>query len=345
MSARRPDASIAEVQQAVRRISVAVSTSQHKPAEPYKFAGHHGFAGQPEMGRRVDRLGALAAQSPAMRLRLSSLIDLAQRGLPRMQKDGAFVHTARSVNTSAGRRIQLEGDNLRYTTNVALGVACLGVETQRVILGGDTAADLAMSTVTWAEKEFNDPGAVALAAWAAAEAGNHFAGSLFARLQDHLASDRPIANVACSWTLIAALAARHLGDTRQLTQLARNKLIQAQGPGGLFPHMFPARSNGRLRAHVGSFADQVYSTMGLARLSVAENDTEALAAANASAERICALQGPAGQWWWHYDARNGSVVEGYPVYSVHQHAMGPMALLDLREAGGVDHMRSAISGL
>src|SRR5262249_55193289 len=53
----------------------------------------------------------------------------------------------------------------------------------------------------------------------------------------------------------------------------------------------------------------------------------------------------AGQWWWHYDTRNGSIVEGYPVYSVHQHAMGPMALLDLREAGGVDHLRSVIRGL
>ena len=48
---------------------------------------------------------------------------------------------------------------------------------------------------------------------------------------------------------------------------------------------------------------------------------------------VAAAQGPAGQWWWHYDARTGAVVEGYPVYSVHQHAMAPMALLDLAERG------------
>lgn len=57
------------------------------------------------------------------------------------------------------------------------------------------------------------------------------------------------------------------------------------------------------------------------------------------------MQGPEGQWWWHYDTRDGSVVEGYPVYSVHQHAMGPMALLDLREAGGADHLGAVAKGL
>src|SRR5918992_1100760 len=71
----------------------------------------------------------------------------------------------------------------------------------------------------------------------------------------------------------------------------------------------------------------------------------ALAAAKAVAERICALQGPAGQWWWHYDARTGQVVEGYPVYSVHQHAMAPMALLDLAEAGGTRHTAAIRTGL
>src|SRR5690606_23363460 len=140
-------------------------------------------------------------------------------------------------------------------------------------------------------------------------------------------------------------AARHLGDTRALTQFARDRLLAGQGPHGLFPHHLPATASGRLRAHIGCFADQVYSTQGLARLYVATNDAEALAAANASGGAICRLQGPQGQWWWHYDIRNGTVVEGYPVYSVHQHAMGPMALLDLREAGGTDHMKSLARGL
>ncbi len=57
------------------------------------------------------------------------------------------------------------------------------------------------------------------------------------------------------------------------------------------------------------------------------------------------MQGKQGQWWWHYDTRNGEVVEGFPVYSVHQHAMAPMALLELVEAGGHDHRDSIALGV
>ena len=67
--------------------------------------------------------------------------------------------------------------------------------------------------------------------------------------------------------------------------------------------------------------------------------------ANAVATAICDAQGPAGQWWWHYDSRTGGVVEGYPVYTVHQHAMAPMALLDLADAGGDAHLAEICRGL
>ena len=39
------------------------------------------------------------------------------------------------------------------------------------------------------------------------------------------------------------------------------------------------------------------------------------------------------------------MVEGYPVYSVHQHAMAPMALLDLADAGGQRHLEAICRGL
>jgi hypothetical protein len=60
---------------------------------------------------------------------------------------------------------------------------------------------------------------------------------------------------------------------------------------------------------------------------------------------MCQLQGPKGQWWWHYDGRTGQVVERYPVYSVHQDAMAPMALFTLAEACGGDHSGSIEKGL
>jgi hypothetical protein len=78
---------------------------------------------------------------------------------------------------------------------------------------------------------------------------------------------------------------------------------------------------------------------------MAHSDPSALQAAGRCAARICELQGPAGQWWWHYDVRDGRVVEGYPVYSVHQHAMAPMALFELHEAGGADFLQATSDGV
>ncbi len=296
-------------------------------------------------GDAWDRMHALHAWSAFAHSRVESFIELSKRGLPRMYTGATFVHTVRALDKPSGVVMRLEGENLRYTTKCALGLACVDLDSQRQILGGHTAADLALSTIPRAEGVTDDPGVVALAAWCAAEAADHHAGKLFGKLEDIFASNQPLATVDCAWTLIAALAALHLAETGPLAREARNRLMASQGATGLFPHMLPPNSAGKLRAHVGSFADQVYSTQGLARFSVAMGDQAALAAADACGARICALQGPAGQWWWHYDANHGSVVEGYPVYSVHQHGMGPMALLDLREAGGRDHLRSVIGGL
>src|SRR5262249_8157521 len=122
-------------------------------------------------------------------------------------------------------------------------------------------------------------------------------------------------------------------------------LMDAQTKSGLFPHVLPRRALSWSRAHVGCFADQVYPIQALARLAAAEDDFGALEAAERCADAICDLQGTAGQWWWHYDVGARSVVEPYPVYSVHQHAMAPMALMELYEAGGGDRLPETVAGL
>jgi hypothetical protein len=90
----------------------------------------------------------------------------------------------------------------------------------------------------------------------------------------------------------------------------------------------------RMRRWVANFADQVYPIQALALSAMRDGDGRALAVAAASAEQMVASQGALGQWWWHYDARDGRVAQGYPVYSVHQHGMAPMALHALAAAGG-----------
>jgi hypothetical protein len=102
-----------------------------------------------------------------------------------------------------------------------------------------------------------------------------------------------------------------------------------------------ASASERLRRWVPNFADQIYSVQACAFAGQSRSDKRALAASEACAARLVELQGSLGQWWWHYDARDGKVAQGFPVYSVHQHAMAPMALMALAAAGGKDH-RAAV---
>jgi hypothetical protein len=282
------------------------------------------------------------------------LVALAVRGLSAsfIPHTGQFAQTVRAVRSSGGVELVQEGQSLRYAAIVALGLAQLTSVQQTAVLGGMTVADLLAVAVEQAATA-TDPGAVALTAWAGAEAGGEPVGSLLGRLDARLAEGDALPTVDVAWMLTAAVAslkAPALTDVdrahaQHIVGHTRERLLGAQGRTGLFPHALPATSLGRWRAHVGCFADQVYPIQALARLAGHTGDSAALAGANRAAGRICDLQGPAGQWWWHYDARLGSVVEGYPVYSVHQHAMAPMALHDLAEAGGDDHGESVRAGL
>ena len=122
------------------------------------------------------------------------------------------------------------------------------------------------------------------------------------------------------------------------------RLMSAFNPKtAIFPHFI---GNGRnLRGHVSCFADQVYPIQALSACHRLSANKRALEVASRCAEKICELQGTRGQWWWHYDRRTGKVLEGYPVYSVHQDAMAPMALFDLHLAGGPDYSAAVAKGL
>ena len=56
------------------------------------------------------------------------------------------------------------------------------------------------------------------------------------------------------------------------------------------------------------------------------DDPLAILAANACVTKLIALQGPQGEWPWFYAAGQGTVVDFYEVYSVHQHGMAPAIL-------------------
>ncbi|MEU8320727.1 hypothetical protein AB0C33_20435 [Nonomuraea sp. NPDC048881] len=270
------------------------------------------------------------------------MLDLSVRGLPPGYGDGGFVFTRRGRRQPDGTWTAVpEGRSIRYSAIVALGVATLEEARQRAALAGDDVLDLVGNLVKRLP-EVSGAGDAALICWAAAEAGHADLDLALSRLAE-LDAGGQIHTVEAAWVL-AALVAAGVRDGR--AERARERLLGGLAGNRLYPH---ALGRGalvpRYRAHVGCFADQVYPLQALARLHAATGDAEALRAAEQVAAGICRAQGPEGEWWWHYDARTGSVVEGYPVYSVHQLSMGPMALLDLADAGGTAYVAEISKGL
>ncbi|MFE9257689.1 hypothetical protein [Streptomyces sp. NPDC006879] len=295
-----------------------------------------------------ERLGALAREDLPLHALAERLLTVAESGLPAMYQPGedTFVFTRAGVISPEGKkRIESRGTSTRYAAITALGARFLPEDRQRALFAGRTAQEFTGLLVERLPGVRN-LGDAALIAWAAAETAHPKLADALARVAALDPPGRPQYTVEAAWVLSALAAARDTVDVEGGLVAARERLLRCRvGNSPLFPHATGPGLVPGYRSHVACFADQVYPLQALARLHASGGDEQSLAAADACAARICALQGAGGQWWWHYDARTAEVVEGYPVYSVHQHAMAPTALFDLAEAGGTEFGAAIRRGL
>ena len=301
-----------------------------------------------EVRKLIDRLSRLSVQG------------LATMYEPRSR---SFPHTLRGSDGDSPPVAR--GMSVRYTAIAALGLSRTDPSTVRDVLRGRDVPVLLPSVLGLALAG-RDPGALALSVWAALEVASNHGDEVLApdrerlfraldRLLEQAHTAAPVPTVEYAWSLVALLSARKSRMVAELPGAAQHlaeaadqaarRLLAAQAPTGLFPHHLPPDRLGRFRSHVACFADQAYSIQALVRYAAATGNAGALEAAGRCAGRLAALQGDHGQWWWHYDWGEGSVVEAYPVYSVHQHGLAPMALLELWEAGGADHRVAVARGL
>ncbi|MGQ4420264.1 hypothetical protein ACN6LA_000141 [Streptomyces sp. SAS_269] len=299
----------------------------------------------------ITRLAALGREEPALLTLAQRLLTVAESGLPSMLLPGkeAFAFTMAGHKSPDGSwTLERRGTSTRYAAITALGVRFLPENRQRAVLGGRTAQEFTGLLIESLPAVTN-LGDAALIAWAAADTGHPKLSDALDRMGALDEEGRPQYTVEAAWVLSALAASHGTVDVEGRLSAARDRLLRARiGNSPMFPHATGPGLVPWYRAHVSCFADQTYPLQALARAHACgdgDGDPEALAAAEACAARICELQGEGGQWWWHYDARTGGVVEGYPVYSVHQHAMAPTALFDLADAGGTDFAASVRKGL
>ncbi len=237
--------------------------------------------------------------------------------------------------------------NLRYIIIAQIGIKCWGSSHK---YGDDNLPDL-WEYICSQAPEIKSAGDLALAIWAGVETGADDCCMFLEKLEKNWMSLRQACNaVELAW-VVQGLTRFSQYDTLpekawDVLKDAQNRLAGLYCPsGGLFVRHSRKGVKEILSRKVACFADQVYPIMALANYGTAFRDNISLDVAVSAADTICRLQGLAGQWWWHYDSKSGIVAEEYPVFSVHQEAMAPMALLAIDAAAGTDHSRYIEKGL
>lgn len=268
----------------------------------------------------------MSASEALRRERVEELERFALERLPAMRlADGTFCHEVVAPDLTP------RGRSLRYTLICLLGLQRAARAGLEVPFDPDGLRVAAMDGIDSAEMTAGDLG---LLLWADARAGGRSIDAIAYRLHSRIGSGVPdVEGLELSWILIGAAEA----GAGEIKQAALDRQLQrAATPSGLFAH----RDSGR-RARFPNFATQIYGVLALATAARLGARDEALEAARRAADRLLELQRPNGGWPWIYDVRSGRVVEPFEVYSVHQDAMAPMALLELSEVSGDPRYREA----
>ncbi len=272
--------------------------------------------------------------------RITRLREIALRALPRMYLPEQRRFVFRVRRSADG--VVPQGVSLRYTAITLIGLAGEQEHVAADVLGAGSVGSVCQDLLA-AAPTLTNAGDVALSIWAAHRAGQHDTDRALAHLRS-LLHQPGLPTVEVAWALTAlSLAPNHAAVESLRAEVAQRLRSAFVATTGLFRHHVDNPSG--LRAHVGCFADLVYPIQAYAHYARVAPDSDALVLAGQCAQATCDRLGAAGQWWWHYDVRSGQVLEGYPVYSVHQDAMAPMALLDLADAGGTLHREAIDRGL
>jgi hypothetical protein len=287
-----------------------------------------------------NRVKIQEVRSSEARTKVQHLVDVAVRGLPQMidRNTGIFCHKLNQVN---GKLVP-EGLSQRYTAMTLMGLHRVSEKGLSAPMDSKGMMERLLKDTNWV----NNLGDLGILYWMTAEVASDRLEQVEREFPVATALTRfPGANEAVTmdmaWLLtgLSHIAQRtgRVDATQNIARQTYTLLGGNQGTNGVFGHMARHGWKGKSRGWVGSFADQVYPIIGMAKFSTVFADRSALERAQKTAKLICDVQGPLGQWWWHYNSQTGRVFEQYPVFSVHQHGMAPMALLALSEADGINY--------
>jgi len=281
---------------------------------------------------------------------IPELCDLAATGLVEMLDPEKLIFCDIYNRTEKG--MSRERLSPRYTMMTLLGLHRYERSGRRSPVAIAPVLDALLHDTRW----IVSAGDVGLLLWTCAELAPQRLPDVYRKVGaqealSHFPDGRRGSTMEVAWYL-TGIASCYLAGHADLPELegqaaaARVVLERNCRASGVYSHLSHSGSlAGFVRGRIGSFADQVYPTIAFARLSQALQDEKAKQMALRTAKKMCELQASFGEWCWHYDSVKGTVVSRYPIYSVHQHAMGPMMLFAAGEATGCDFSEAIYKGL
>jgi hypothetical protein len=264
---------------------------------------------------------------------LAELAELSLEVLPAMrdERSGLFSH---KTLVRDGAYVNQE-PNILYSTVSLVGILIQGRRPADSVLPLGEAMDSAHEAV----QRRGVPGEQANLVWASALAQDGRGESLLARLAETEPGSCPsgeLGQVLHGLVVGAdAFPAKRDPAMAAAAGCAAELLRRFNAEADVF-RATPSRRGLPRRELVESkfthFASQVYPLHGLAAFHLATGASPPDALGRV-AERVVEAQGPLGQWWWLYSSRTRKVLEGYPVYSVHQDGMAFLGLMELERLG------------
>ena len=163
-------------------------------------------------------------------------------------------------------------------------------------------------------------------------------------------SDKTGTTRALSFFLIG-LSELRLSDAEEpvyldeVAYMTKQLLFVNYGGFGVFRSLVKGGISAKKKNPYGSIIDQVFTMYAFTRYARAFEDEHALVVARECATNLLQNQGELGQWWSLYEVATGTVARTFPVYSMNQDALVPMALLAVAEQTGDDYLDAISYGM
>lgn len=264
---------------------------------------------------------------------MKELAGVALKALPQMYDERSSLFSQKAL--PQGDRLVNRGENAYYSAASMVGILSQPLVSPDAVVPVGKALD---ALLTACDTDHGPP-LLSTTLWAGALAGDPRSTRLVASLEGSLDVEQTESAALGQVLRGLVVGAERFPEVRDaaldLGQRCAGELLGRHSAHSRVFRAMPRRPSGlrtMLGARIASFASQVYPLLGLASLYAYRGETPP-AALRQTAEHLVEAQGSLGQWWWLYSPSSATVLEGYPVYSVHQDGMAFMGLVPVERLG------------